>query len=301
MNKRRDADSPWKQILRGYLPDAMDFFFPEVSKLIDWQIPPVFLDKELEQLTPDDEIGKRYADQLVEVKFKGGESKILLLHIEIQASKDKNFEERMLIYAIRIYSRFKQLPSSLAILSDSNTDWQPDEWCLTSPSSSLDFRFTSVKLMDYEKKWDWLKSSQNPFAVVVMAHLKAEELKKKAKERKNWKFLLVQGLYEKGYNGDQVRDLYRFVDWIMVLPEKLGDIFWHELQDYEQENNMTFITSVERIGIKKGKQETEKRIVLSMLSNGRSVEDIAKFTGVSISEVERFAIEQVEEIQSQQK
>ncbi len=56
---------------------------------------------------PDDKIGKRYADQLVEVRFKGGELKILLLHIEIQASKDKNFEERMLIYAIRIYSRFK--------------------------------------------------------------------------------------------------------------------------------------------------------------------------------------------------
>jgi predicted transposase/invertase (TIGR01784 family) len=130
--------------------------------------------------------------------------------------------------------------------------------------------------------------------------LKAKELQKKAKERKNWKFLLVQGLYEKGYNGDQVRDLYRFVDWIMVLPEKLGDIFWHELQDYEQENNMTFITSVEKIGIKKGKQETEKRIVLSMLSNGMPVEDIAKFTGVSISEVERFAIEQVKEIETQQ-
>jgi hypothetical protein len=53
VTKRRDADSPWKQILRGYLHDAMNFFFPEVSKLIDWQIPPVFLDKELEQLAPD--------------------------------------------------------------------------------------------------------------------------------------------------------------------------------------------------------------------------------------------------------
>jgi hypothetical protein len=291
--KYRDADSPWKQILRGYLPDAMDFFFPGISELIDWRYPPVFLDKELEQLNPDDKIGKRYADQLVEVRFKGGELKILLLHIEIQASKDKNFEERMLIYAIRIYSRFKQLPASLAILCDSNTDWRPNEWCLTSPSSSLDFRFTSVKLMDYEEQWDWLESSQNPFAVVVMAHLKAEELKRKAKERKNWKFLLVRGLYEKGYNGDQVRDIYRFVDWIMVLPEKLGDTFWNELKAFEQEKNMTFITSVEKIGIKAGTQETEKRIVLSMLSNGMSLEDIAKFTGISIN--------QIKEIQSQQK
>jgi hypothetical protein len=291
--KRRDADSPWKQILRGYLPDAMDFFFPEISKLIDWQYQPVFLDKELEQLNPDDKVGKRYADQLVEVRFKGGESKILLLHIEIQASKDKNFEERMLIYAIRIYGRFKQLPSSLAILCDSNTDWRPHEWCLTAPSSSLDFRFTSVKLMDYEEQWNWLESSQNPFAAVVMAHLKAEELKRKAKERKNWKFLLVQGLYEKGYNGDQVRDVFRFVDWIMVLPEKLDNTFWNELKAFEQEKNMTFITSVERIGIKKGREEKCQEIVLSMLSKGFSLEDTALATSLSI--------EQVKKIQSQQK
>jgi SOS response regulatory protein OraA/RecX len=289
----RDADSPWKQILRGYLPDAMDFFFPGINELIDWRIQPIFLDKELEKLNPEDKIGKRYADKLVEVRFKGGESKILLLHIEIQASKDKNFEKRMLIYAIRIYGRFEQLPASLAILCDSNTDWRPNEWHLPALTGGIDFRFRAVKLMDYGEQWGWLESSQNPFAVVVMAHLKAEELKRKAKDRKNWKFLLVQGLYEKGYNSDKVRDLFRFIDWIMVLPENLDNTFWDELKAFEQEKKMTFITSVERIGIKKGKQETEKRIVLSMLKKGFSIEDIAEITELSI--------EQIKEIQSQQK
>ncbi len=247
------------------------------------------MDKELEQLNPDDKIGKRYADQLVEVRFKGGESKILLLHIEIQASKDQNFEERMLIYAIRIYSRFKQLPASLAILCDSNKDWQPNEWRLTSPSSGLDFRFTSVKLIDYERQWDWLESSQNPFAVVVMAHLKAEELKRQAKERKNWKFLLVRGLYEKGYNGEQVRDLYRFVDWIMVLPDKLDDTFWNKLKAFEQEKNMTFITTGERIGFKRA----QKEMALKLLQRGMSLEEIASITELSIKDINA--------IQSQQK
>jgi hypothetical protein len=287
--KRRDTDSPWKQILRGYLPDAMDFFFPDVNKLIDWQYPPVFLDKELEQLNPDDEVGKRYADQLVEVRFKRGVSTILLLHIEIQASKDKDFEERMLIYAIRIYSRFKQLPCSLAILCDSTTDWRPNEWCLVSPSSRLEFSFTSIKLMDYQEQWEWLESSQNPFAAVAMAHLKAEELKGKAQERKNWKFLLVQGLYEKGYNEYQIKDLFRFIDWIMVLPERLSNSFWNDLKAYEQAKNMTYITSVEEIGIKKGKEE----IVLVMLTKGLSVEEITSLTGMTI--------QQVKEIKSKQK
>jgi hypothetical protein len=279
--KYRDADSPWKQILRSYLPDAMDFFFPGISELIDWRYPPVFLDKELEQLNPEDKIGKRYADHLVEVRFKGGESKILLLHIEIQASKDKNFEKRMLIYAIRIYGRFEQLPASLAILCDSNTDWRPNEWCLPSPTGGIDFRFKAAKLMDYEEQWEYLESSQNPFAVVVMAHLKAEELKRKAKERKNWKSLLVRGLYEKGYNGDQVRDLYRFIDWIMVLPEKLSDTLWNELKAFEQEKNMTFITSGEKIGFKRA----QKEMALKLLERGMSLEEVASITELSIKEV----------------
>jgi predicted transposase/invertase (TIGR01784 family) len=95
------------------------------------------------------------------------------------------------------------------------------------------------------------------------------------------------------------------MDWIMVLPEKLGDTFWNDLQTYERERNMTYITSMERIGIKKGiqkgREEERQKIVLSMLSNGVSLEDIAKFTELPISEVERLVNEQVEEIQSQQK
>jgi predicted transposase/invertase (TIGR01784 family) len=56
---------------------------------------------------------------------------------------------------------------------------------------------------------------------------------------------------------------------------------------------MTFITSVERIGIKKGREEKCQEIVLSMLSKGFSLEDTALATNLSI--------EQIKKIQSQQK
>jgi hypothetical protein len=282
--KYKDTDSPWKQILRGYLPDAIEFFFPEVNPLIDWRYPPVFLDKELEQLNPNDKIGKRYADQLVEVRLKDGESLILLLHLEIQASKDEHFEERMLVYAIRIYSRFKKLPCSLAILCDANKAWRPNEYCLTSPSSRLDFSFTAIKLLDYWQQWEQLEASRNPFAVVTMAHLKAQELKNKAQARKNWKFSLVRGLYEKGYNGDQIKDLFRFVDWILVLPERLSNSFWNDLKAYEQEKKMTYITSVEEIGFKRA----QEKMALKLLQRGISLEEVASITELSIKQVQKI-------------
>ncbi len=134
-----------------------------------------------------------------------------------------------------------------------------------------------------------------------MAHLQAQKTKNQAPERKNMKFQLVRGLYEKGYNRSQVLDLFRFIDWIMALPEDLDNIFWNDLRVYEEEKKMTYVTSIEKIGFKRGQQETQKKIekiALNMLQKGMSVEDIALLTELSISQVKRLAKEQVSASQS---
>jgi hypothetical protein len=64
---RADLDSPWKDILKAYFPEAIAFFFPQTAALIDWSRPYELLDKEFQQITRDAELGKRYADQLVKV------------------------------------------------------------------------------------------------------------------------------------------------------------------------------------------------------------------------------------------
>ena len=104
-NDRADTDSPWKLILRQYFQQAIEFFFPNIAEQIDWTIPVEFLDKEYQQLTPDSEIGKRLADQLVKVYQKGGNSIILLIHLEVQAEPEEIFPERIFTYLIRIFDR----------------------------------------------------------------------------------------------------------------------------------------------------------------------------------------------------
>jgi hypothetical protein len=149
-------------------------------------------------------------------------------------------------------------------------------------------------LADSLERWAELEASLNPFAVVVMAHLKAQELKDQAFARKNWKFLLVRGLYEKSYNRDQILDLFKFVDWILVLPEALSNSFWNDLKTYEEEKKMTYITSVEKIGFKRGQQEGRQEIVLAMLAENIPLETIARLTKISIAEVERIANDQAQ-------
>jgi hypothetical protein len=70
--------------------------------------------------------------------------------------------------------------------------------------------------------------------------------------KNHYQFTLVRQLYERGYNRQQVLDLFRFIDWVLQLPETLKREFWQELRTFEEEHRMPYITSVEEIGFERG-------------------------------------------------
>ena len=256
---RTDQDSPWKDILRHYFPEAIAFFFPNTAKLIDWAKPIEFLDKEFQQIAADAETGRRYADLLVKVRRKRGKEMVLLVHVEIQANPEANFKERMLMYNLRIFDLMHQPAISLAILCDGDTRWRPQRYGFEFPDTRLEFEFGIAKLLDYRDRWAELEQSQNPFATVVMAQLKMQETRNNVHQRKVWKLWLIRRLYQANYTRRDVVNLFKFIDWVMILPEGLKRSFWTELQAYEEERRMPYITSVEEIGFARGLQAGEER------------------------------------------
>ena len=88
-----------------------------------------------------------------------------------------------------------------------------------------------------------------------MAHLKALETKGNQVQRKDWKFTLTRRLYEKGYERQDVLNLFRFIDWIMTLPASLTDEFEADLERFERENQMPYVTSIERRAEERGLQK----------------------------------------------
>ncbi|MDZ8227977.1 DUF4351 domain-containing protein [Nostoc sp. ChiVER01] len=256
--ERADNDSPWKEILEAYFPQAMQFFFPQTAALINWKRPHEFLDKEFQQIVREAELGRRYADKLVKVWQIQGEEIWLLIHVEIQAKSEDNFAQRMFSYNLRIFDKFAKPAISLAILCDADSTWRPNQYSYNYPDCSLHFRFGTVKLLDYQNRWTELENSDNPFATVVMAHLKTQQTTKQLGERKTWKFSLIRRLYEQGLQERDIRNLYRFIDWVMILPKGLEAEFWQEFKQFEQERTMSYITTGERIGYERGKQEGQQ-------------------------------------------
>jgi predicted transposase YdaD len=70
---------------------------------------------------------------------------------------------------------------------------------------------------------------------------------------------MVRQLYERGYNRQQVLDLFRFIDWVLNLPESLKREFWQELRTFEEDRRMPYITSVEEIGFERGIEQGIER------------------------------------------
>jgi hypothetical protein len=84
--------------------------------------------------------------------------------------------------------------------------------------------------------------------MVVLAHLDTQDTRDDRGERKGRKFRLIKRLMERGWSDEQVRSLFRCIDWMMDLPEPLANEFWDEVKQYKEEKKMPFITTPERYG-----------------------------------------------------
>ena len=66
---------------------------------------------------------------------------------------------------------------------------------------------------------------------------------------------LIKGLYERGLTANQVRQLFRLIDWMVQLPAELQQQFREEIHRFEEERRMPYVTSIERLAREEGRVE----------------------------------------------
>ena len=250
-----DYDSPWKEIIEQFFADCLQFFFPAIHAQIDWSRGFTFLDKELQKITFDAETGRQTVDKLARVYLLGGAEIWLLIHLEVQGQRDEKFAERMMLYNARIFDRYRQELVSLAILSDEQRHWRPATYIRARMGCRVQMDFPIVKLLDYREQHSALEQSTNPFALVVLAHLRAQQTKRSPQQRMQAKLQLIRLLLERGYSKKQIGQLFRFLDWVLTLPAEQEVEFQKVLE--EEKKVKRYVTSFERNAMEKGKLEGE--------------------------------------------
>ncbi|MGO9464891.1 MAG: Rpn family recombination-promoting nuclease/putative transposase [Isosphaeraceae bacterium] len=261
-----DFDNPWKDVLEYFFRDFLAFFFPEAHAAIDWNRNYESLDKELQQIVSESELGLRLADKLFKVWLADGREAWILVHVEIQNQRDPEFAERMFVYNYRIYDRHRKPVISLAVMGDEDQTWRPNRFAYGMFGCTMAIQFPVVKLVDYVSRDEQLETTPNPFAAVVLAHLKTQETRTDPGRRRAWKFGLVKSLYDRGLDGEQVRLLFRFLDAIMVLPRELEKALSVDLAELEKERTMPYVTSIERIAREEARSEAKVEALLRFLT-----------------------------------
>ena len=159
----------------------------------------------------------------------------------------------MFIYQTRLRDRYGLEVVSLAVLTDTTASFRPSQFRHRRWGCGIAFRFPMVKLLDdlAPERWAELEASDNVFALVVMAQIRAK-VTNEAETLKGWKFRLIRLMYERGYTQTLILELFRLIDWMIRLPKGLEADFRQELYAYEEQHRMPYVTTVEQAGIQRG-------------------------------------------------
>ncbi|MGK7904229.1 MAG: transposase [Hormoscilla sp.] len=240
-NIAADYDGPWKQALMDYFPACMEFFYPAAYADIDWDRGYEILNTELQKIVPEAKVGRRVADILVQVYRKNGSPINVLVHVEVQTEYEVDFPKRIHTYESLIELRHDAPVASLVIFGDDRPKWRPKKHVSKIWENKTIRSYRVVKLLDYQNKWSELERSTNPFAVMVMAHLKTMATRQDAQKRLEWKTRVTKGLLSAGYSEKEIRSLLRLVYWMMRLPEGLEREFQIQLDQFLEEKEMPYV------------------------------------------------------------
>lgn len=97
-------DQLFKELLRAFFGEFLDLFFPEVAARLDFTRV-TFLDKEVFTDVPEGH--RRELDVVGQVYTLDGVPELILLHIEVQAQREREFPYRMFEYYALLRLRHK--------------------------------------------------------------------------------------------------------------------------------------------------------------------------------------------------
>ncbi len=146
-------------------------------------------------------------------------------------------------------------------------------------------RFPIVKLLDYSSQV--LEESNNPFAVIVAAHRANQQTKQDVQQRYQIKLQVAKRLYQRGYGRQDILELFRLIDWLISLPDSWQTGFTEEIKRYEQESNMPYVTSYERLARQEG-------IEIGILEKGR--ESLLEVLRIRFEDVPRELVETINQM-----
>ncbi len=120
-----EYDSPWKDSLDIYFEQFLALCFPAIHQQIDWSQGYKARDTEFQKMFPDSVHQKKTVDKLMSVWDLLGNTREVLVHVEVQSQDQDVFAKRMFVYHYKLLERYNESIVSLGVLGDEKPRWHP--------------------------------------------------------------------------------------------------------------------------------------------------------------------------------
>ena len=287
-----DHDRRFKVLLHEFFDEFLEAFFPKIYHMLDLS-EKTFLS---EELFPDlIEGDKKRADIIAETKLKSKKDVILIVHIEAQNYYQDDFSERMYLYYIMIYLKFRKPVLPIAIFSYDGVRDEPDKFVVEIPHFMMISEFHFLKLELAQMNWQKFMRSNNPAAAALMSRM---NYSKKERVQVRLAFIrqmismhlgearesMINGFFET-YLQLNEKEVNQLMDQAKKLPEEIREevLKWpNSFYDRGVEDGME--RGIKK-GIEKGELNAKKQFARKLLQNGISHGQISEWTGLSNKEI----------------
>lgn len=253
-NSRIDHDRLFKELLQEFFEEFVVLFFPKVYEAIDFTHVS-FLDKELINDTGARE--NREIDIVIETRLKE-ENCLIIVHVEAQASYQKDFNQRMFVYFNRLFEKYRKRILPVALFSYDEKRTESDTLEMSFPFLDvLRFQYLTIELN--RLNWRDFIRQDNPVAGALLSKMGYTK-EEKVEVKKEFLRMLVRLELDPARN----HLLTTFFETYLTLSddaERTLETEIHKLNPNEEGKVMELMTSYERKGMKKGKQEAICRIL----------------------------------------
>src|SRR5690625_1296793 len=296
-------DALFKSLLKNYFKEFIETFLPQAYEKLNFATIE-FLSEEMIIDPFEDDV--QFLDIVAKVHLKQSGDPVII-HVEPQSYKQRDFTERMFRYANALYNRLRLPMINIAVFNFQET-WDEDQFTLKVndyKTYEFNYQYIHIKSLD----WQDFKKMPNPVTATLMCLMKHDDA-----DRIDLKVAFLRMLVKSGVDIDQGKFFLKFFDqYLPFTKEENKEVMERLKQEAEtfdidtlpigieelakEEGEKLGLEKGEKIGTVKGEKlglekghklgtEKEKeRIALSMLEDDLPLSKIAQYTNLTEKEI----------------
>lgn len=278
--KNIDHDGLYKELLRVFFREFMELFFVEAAEQIDF----AHVEFLSEEVVVDIAGGvRKRLDILVKTRLKG-EEMFILVHTEPQSYYEKEYPERMFIYAARLYEKYRLRVLPIALLSHRRKVEEPDGFGWSLPFLNvLQFRYYRLQLRKYN--WREFIQSDNPVAAALLSSMDYNN-----EEKVQLKVEFVRMMMRLELDPAKAAMLTAFFDTYLPLKKEEHKQVQEEIRRIYGEGGyvMKLESGWAKLAREEGREEGKEEVARQMIAERLDAALIAKVTGFSLDKIDQL-------------